>query len=66
MWPRAGSGCPGCWPAQQSMTWTGRATYAAGYLDYWAGDSELAVRELQTAVDLLGEAASPMSTPPGP
>ncbi len=44
---------------QPRMTWTGRATYAAGYLDYWAGDSELAVRELQTAADLLNEAAEP-------
>jgi DNA-binding SARP family transcriptional activator/predicted ATPase len=40
---------------QPQMPWTGQATYAAGYLSYWAGDSELAVRELQTAVDLLGE-----------
>ncbi|HEY1643454.1 MAG TPA: BTAD domain-containing putative transcriptional regulator [Streptosporangiaceae bacterium] len=44
---------------QPRMPWTGRATYAAGYLDYWAGDSELAVRELQTAVDLLGDADEP-------
>ena len=44
---------------QPRMTWTGRATYALGYLDYWSGDSELAVRELQTAVDLLNEAAEP-------
>jgi predicted ATPase/DNA-binding SARP family transcriptional activator len=34
-------------------TWTGHATYAAGYLSYWAGDAGAAVRDLQAAAELM-------------
>jgi hypothetical protein len=34
--------------------WASYAAYAAGYLSYWAGTSELANAELRTAVDRLG------------
>lgn len=37
----------------ESTEWTGLATFALGYLSYWAGDGEAAVTSLQTAVDLL-------------
>jgi predicted ATPase len=33
--------------------WSAYATYAIGYLSYWAGDTELAMRELKAAVDVL-------------
>ncbi len=33
--------------------WTPYATYALGYLSYWSGDTDDAVRELQAAVDML-------------
>ena len=33
--------------------WTPYATYALGYLEYWAGDSDQAVPRLQRAADLL-------------
>jgi predicted ATPase/DNA-binding SARP family transcriptional activator len=33
--------------------WTSYASYAAGYLSYWAGAAELAIGELRTAADLL-------------
>jgi DNA-binding SARP family transcriptional activator/predicted ATPase len=33
--------------------WTGLATFALGYLSYWAGDGEAAFTALRTCVDLL-------------
>jgi predicted ATPase/DNA-binding SARP family transcriptional activator len=33
--------------------WAPHATYALGYLDYWSGDTERAVVELQSAVERL-------------
>ena len=33
--------------------WTGYATYALGYLNYWSGDAEAAVRELRAAAQML-------------
>ncbi len=33
--------------------WTPYATYALGYLEYWAGDSDQAIPRLQRAADLL-------------
>jgi predicted ATPase/DNA-binding SARP family transcriptional activator len=33
--------------------WTRYATYAAGYLSYWAGDAEVAVVELEAAAEML-------------
>jgi hypothetical protein len=35
--------------------WTGHATFALGYLSYWAGDADAAVRELESAVVQLRE-----------
>ena len=40
------------------------ATYALGYLGYWAGDTAAAARDLHSAAEQL--AASPTSTPPAP
>jgi hypothetical protein len=34
-------------------SWAGYATYGLGYLSYWAGDTEAAMRELGAAVDVL-------------
>jgi len=34
---------------------TAHAMYALGYLSYWSGDATAAVRELQAAVEMLGE-----------
>jgi DNA-binding SARP family transcriptional activator len=40
--------------AQPAKTeWTGLATFALGYLSYWAGDGEAAFTALRTCVDLL-------------
>jgi DNA-binding SARP family transcriptional activator/tetratricopeptide (TPR) repeat protein len=36
-----------------SGPWVPYATYALGYLSYWAGDTALAMRELETAVAVL-------------
>jgi predicted ATPase/DNA-binding SARP family transcriptional activator len=33
--------------------WTGHATYALGYLSYWAGDAEVAVGELERSASML-------------
>jgi predicted ATPase len=33
--------------------WTGYATYGLGYLSYWAGDTDAAMRELSAAVEVL-------------
>jgi DNA-binding SARP family transcriptional activator/predicted ATPase len=37
----------------QKTEWTGLATFALGYLSYWAGDGEAAFTALRTCVDLL-------------
>jgi len=37
----------------EATEWTGLATFALGYLSYWAGDGEAALASLQTAVELL-------------
>ena len=34
-------------------TWTSYATYAAGYLSYWAGDADAAVVELGSAAEMM-------------
>jgi DNA-binding SARP family transcriptional activator/predicted ATPase len=39
-------------PPEQTE-WTGLATFALGYLSYWAGDGEAAFTALRTCVDLL-------------
>ena len=39
--------------ASPSGPWVPYATYALGYLSYWAGDTALAMRELETAVAVL-------------
>jgi predicted ATPase/DNA-binding SARP family transcriptional activator len=39
--------------AGEPSAWTGYATYGLGYLSYWAGDTEAAMRELSAAVDVL-------------
>jgi predicted ATPase/DNA-binding SARP family transcriptional activator len=39
--------------AGEPSAWTGYATYGLGYLSYWAGDTEAAMRELNAAVDVL-------------
>lgn len=36
-----------------SQSYTAHATYALGYLSYWTGDADAAVRELQAAVGLM-------------
>jgi predicted ATPase len=38
--------------AERSV-WSGYATYGLGYLSYWAGDTEAAIRELGAAVEAL-------------
>jgi predicted ATPase/DNA-binding SARP family transcriptional activator len=38
---------------QERSEWTGYATYGLGYLSYWAGDTEAAMRELTAAVEDL-------------
>jgi predicted ATPase len=42
--------------ASPSGPWAAYATYALGYLSYWAGDTERAMRELEAAVGLLDAA----------
>ncbi len=37
----------------QETAWTGLATFALGYLSYWAGDGEAAFESLRTAARLL-------------
>ena len=44
---RGGSGSTGCIAASPSGPWVPYATYALGYLSYWAGDTALAMRELR-------------------
>ena len=39
--------------SQQPTPWTGLATFALGYLSYWAGDGEAAFESLATAARLL-------------
>ena len=39
--------------------WTPYATYALGYLDYWSGDTEHAVPELQRVVELFDGVEDP-------
>jgi predicted ATPase/DNA-binding SARP family transcriptional activator len=39
--------------------WTRLATYALGYLSYWAGDTDAALRELGQAVELFGAEPDP-------
>ncbi len=39
--------------ANPSGTWAPYATYALGYLSYWAGDTDRATRELRSAVAVL-------------
>ncbi len=41
--------------ADTEAEWTRYATYAAGYLSYWAGDADAAVVELEAAADMLRE-----------
>jgi len=45
--------------ASPSGPWAPYATYALGYLSYWAGDTELAMRELEAAVAVLDGARDP-------
>lgn len=45
--------------AHPDAAWTRFAMYAAGYLSYWSGDAEAAVRELGAAADLLRDDDSP-------
>ncbi len=40
-------------PGTETTEWTGLATFALGYLSYWAGDAEEAVVSLESAVALL-------------
>jgi DNA-binding SARP family transcriptional activator/predicted ATPase len=37
----------------ETTEWTGLATFALGYLSYWAADGQAALTALQTSVDLL-------------
>jgi DNA-binding SARP family transcriptional activator/predicted ATPase len=39
--------------SQETTPWTGLATFALGYLSYWAGDGEAAFGSLRTSVELL-------------
>lgn len=39
--------------------WTPYATYALGYLDYWSGDTDRAIPELQAVVDQLDDTITP-------
>jgi predicted ATPase/DNA-binding SARP family transcriptional activator len=39
--------------------WRRYATYALGYLGYWAGDTDLALRDLRAAIDLFGDEPDP-------
>jgi predicted ATPase/DNA-binding SARP family transcriptional activator len=39
--------------AGEPSDWTGYATYGLGYLSYWAGDTDAAMRELSAAVEIL-------------
>jgi predicted ATPase/DNA-binding SARP family transcriptional activator len=39
--------------AGEPSPWSGYATYGLGYLSYWAGDTNAAMRELNAAVDVL-------------
>ena len=39
--------------ASPSSSWAPYATYALGYLSYWAGDTALAMRELEAAIAAL-------------
>jgi DNA-binding SARP family transcriptional activator/predicted ATPase len=39
--------------SQETTPWTGLATFALGYLSYWAGDGEAAFESLRTSVRLL-------------
>ncbi|WP_375503769.1 BTAD domain-containing putative transcriptional regulator [uncultured Jatrophihabitans sp.] len=41
---------------RRSGPWTPYATYALGYLSYWSGDTDEAMRELEYAADLLNGA----------
>ena len=43
--------------------WTPYATYALGYLEYWAGDSDQAIPRLQRAADLLDRRRGPVRRP---
>jgi predicted ATPase len=40
-------------------SWRRHATYALGYLSYWAGDTEQALRDLQAAVELFSGGPDP-------
>jgi predicted ATPase len=40
--------------AASAGDWLAHAAYALGYLSYWSGDTAVAVRELEFAVELLG------------
>ncbi len=46
--------------AGEPTPWTRYATYALGYLSYWAGDTDDALRDLQTAVEMFGDRARPV------
>lgn len=39
--------------------WRSYATYALGYLGYWAGDTDQALPDLRAAVELFGEESTP-------
>lgn len=45
--------------AAPDSPWQPYATYALGYLDYWSGDTEHALRELEAVVAMLGGVADP-------
>ena len=48
---------PGVCDAQSP--WRSYATYALGYLGYWAGDTDAALRYLRLAVELFGDQPTP-------
>ncbi|HEV2637739.1 MAG TPA: BTAD domain-containing putative transcriptional regulator [Actinocrinis sp.] len=45
--------------ASPGSDWFAYATYALGYLDYWSGDTDNALRELETVTSLLDGVADP-------
>ena len=40
-------------PTAAAGKWDGYATFALGYLTYWAGDAEVAISQLESAADAL-------------